>query len=83
MTDTNQAERSLASRWARLGGALVDTLAVLAIVVPLTVATGMLQAPFSAGRFGLVQQVGYLGIWLVAFLVLNGYLLIKRGLTIS
>ena len=46
-----------ASRWKRLGGAMIDSLISLIIFVPVMFATGVLQQITSGEGMNLVQQV--------------------------
>jgi uncharacterized RDD family membrane protein YckC len=72
-----------ASRWKRLGGAMIDTLISLIILVPVMFATGVLQQIYSGEGMNLVQQVAFFVAAWAAFLILNGYLLFNRGQTIG
>lgn len=74
---------NVASRWKRLGGAIIDILVVMAIVYPIMFATGILQQSFSEGNLTIGQQIFFSGVGCVVFLILNGYLLFKRGQTIG
>jgi len=73
----------LASRWARLGAALIDILVMLAIAVPIQIVVGVLdfsdmEASQSAGNqllSGLISIALYIAI--------NGYFLAKNGQTIG
>ena len=64
-------------------GAIIDTLIGLLIMVPIMLATGVLQLAFEGEEMTLEEQVVYAGVGFVAFLVVNGYLLFKRGQTIG
>jgi len=72
-----------ASRWKRLGGAMIDTLISLIIFVPVMFATGVLQQISSGEGMNLVQQIAFFVAAWAAFLILNGYLLFNRGQTIG
>lgn len=72
-----------ASRWKRLWGAIIDSLISLIIFVPVMYATGVLQQISSGESLNFVQQIAlFVAAW-AAFLILNGYLLLKRGQTIG
>ena len=72
-----------ASRWKRLFGAIIDSLISMIIFVPVMYATGVLQQISSGESLNIVQQAAlFVATWSV-FLILNGYLLFKRGQTIG
>jgi len=79
----NETTANLASRWKRLGGALIDGVLTAIVMVPVMAVTGMTSAaPGSEGMtFG--RRAGLFVLGCVVFLVLNGYLLYKRGQTIG
>jgi uncharacterized RDD family membrane protein YckC len=79
----NEAVADLASRWARLGGALIDGLIAMVICVPIMFATGVLQQAFRGQAMSLGQQAAFFVVGFLVFLILNGYLLLKRGQTIG
>jgi uncharacterized RDD family membrane protein YckC len=72
-----------ASRWKRLAGAMIDSLISLIIFVPVMFAMGVLQQISSGEGMNLVQQVAFFVAAWAAFLILNGYLLLKLGQTIG
>lgn len=77
----------LASRWARLGGAILDGLIMFALVFPLMFATGYWERAMSAAISGdgpaFMDQLEMVGLGLLAQLAVNGYLLNKYGQTIG
>lgn len=79
----NEVPSNLASRWRRLGGALIDGLISMVIIVPIMLATGVLQAAFSGEGMTIGQQAAFFVVGWVVFLILNGYLLLNRGQTIG
>jgi uncharacterized RDD family membrane protein YckC len=73
---------NLATRGARLGGAVIDAIISSIVMFPVLYYSGFWQSAM-AGEVHLGQQM-VLGIGgLVVFLLLNGYLLSKRGQTIG
>lgn len=72
----------LASRGARLGGAIIDTIIAMTIIFPAMIVSGYWERAM-AGDSAAADAVllGVLGM--VGFLVLNGYLLAKHGQTIG
>lgn len=79
---TVDAEQELASRLARLGGSIVDSLISLVIIVPVLLLTGYLGAVFG-DTVGLGVQLGLVVLTLVVFLAINGYMLATSGQTIG
>lgn len=75
---------NLASRWRRLGGALIDALVVVIVFfVPLTLFPGEFLQILGGREMTLGQQVILSASAWVVFLVLNVYLISKRGQTIG
>ena len=75
----------LASRWLRLGGAIIDTIFLVIVIVPLMFLFGLGaaftgQAP-AGGGFG-TQLLGVL-IGFGAFVAIQGYFLYSSGQTIA
>lgn len=79
----NEIETKLASRWKRLGGALIDAVISMVILVPLMIVTGVFQRVYRGEGMTTGQQASFFIIGWVIFLILNGYLLAKRGQTIG
>lgn len=79
----NQEITDLASRWKRLGGVLIDALIIMAIMVPIGLATGVWQQLASGQQMTIGQLAVQNVVGLVVFLLLNGYLLFKKGQTIG
>ncbi len=75
----------LASRGNRLGGALLDFLIELAIMLPLEISTGYWQVLMDAARehrtppYDQIMMWGL--VWVAIFLVVQGYPLLKDGQT--
>jgi uncharacterized RDD family membrane protein YckC len=80
---TVDTEQELASRLARLGGAIVDSLISFVIIVPIGYMTGYVDAALSgvSASLGTQLMMGVLGVVLVV--VLNGYLIATSGQTIG
>jgi len=80
--NTNESGYQLASRWARLGASIIDSLIAGAISFPLMYYTGTWHKLVS-GEYP-VFEIAMFGIFGVAvFLALHGYLLAKYGQTIG
>ncbi len=79
----------LASRWARLGGSLIDSILIMCITLPLmfltgffdTVTTGVDGQPPAQPPLLFSFFIGIVGI--VAFLLINGKFLLSDGQTIG
>jgi len=82
-TGMNEAVPDLASRWVRLGGALIDSFIAMVIIVPIMLATGVFQQASRGEPMSLGQQAAFFVVGFLVFLILNGYLLFKRGQTIG
>jgi len=79
----NEVALNLASRWKRLGGAMIDGVISSAIIVPIMVATGVLHRLVSGESMTIGQQAAFFVVGWIIFLLLNGYLLFNRGQTIG
>lgn len=77
--ETNQ----LASRWKRLGGALLDGLIVTAIYFPVMMAAGVFEQITQGEQITIGQRVFFFFFGLGGFLLINGYLLTKHGQTVG
>jgi len=78
----NEDVLTLASRWKRLGGILVDVLIVGGLHTLILLATNMLKQAYS-DQSTIQEQALYVVLGWVIFLILNGYLLYTRGQTIG
>jgi uncharacterized RDD family membrane protein YckC len=79
---TPWAEGTLAPRGARLAGSLIDTVAILALMLPLQWSTGTFRdmAAYSADRVAQVQW-GLVGLGVMS--ALNGYFWATRAQSIG
>ena len=75
-------EDILASRWARLGGSIVDTIALMLISGPVMYFTGFWERAMT-GNVPIMDTIIYGVFGLVVYLALNGYLLSKHGQTVG
>lgn len=71
-----------ASRLARLGARIVDTVIALAITVPVMSATNYWQRAFEQ-QVGLQEVLLYAAGGFAAYLLLHGYFLATRGQTLG
>lgn len=76
---------ALASRWLRLGAAILDGLLLLCIVLPIQWFGGFLPAVINAGRSGYSLPTTTLVLWgvlgLIAFIAVQGWPLHQSGQT--
>ena len=73
---------NLASRGARLGGAILDAIVSWIVIFPIMYYSGFWQSAM-AGEVHFGQQMMLATVGMLVFLLLNGYLLSKRGQTIG
>jgi uncharacterized RDD family membrane protein YckC len=73
----------LAGRGQRLGGALLDSLIAFLVTLPVMFIAGVFKQIGDGEAMSLGQQVFFFFFGLVLFLVINGYLLAKRGQTVG
>jgi uncharacterized RDD family membrane protein YckC len=73
----------LASRWKRLGGALLDSLIAMAISVPVMMVAGVFKQITQGQQMTIGQRVFFFAFGLVVFFIVNGYLLAKHGQTVG
>ena len=80
MTEMTQV---LASRWKRLGGALLDALITLAINFPVMFAAGIFAQIVEGKTMTTGQIIFFFFFGLAVFLAVNGYLLARHGQTVG
>lgn len=76
-------ELDLASRWARLGAALIDGVLSLIITLPLMYVTGGFDKILSGEEPSLMYSLIMLFVGTVVFVLLHGYFLTRDGQTIG
>ncbi len=72
----------LAGRFTRLAAAMVDSVLMMAIILPIQYLTGSFARTMSQ-QTGWLEQVGMSLFGFLVMLALNGYLLLNRGQTIG
>jgi uncharacterized RDD family membrane protein YckC len=72
----------LASLGRRLGGAIIDGILAFLVMFPLMFVTGYWESAMT-GVQSASDTLLLLALWIVAFLIINGYLLAKSGQTIG
>ena len=73
----------LADRSKRFLGSLIDGLLMLIITIPILILTGILRPALQGKNPTAGQQFFSMLLGLAVFLILNGYLLAKKGQTIG
>jgi len=79
----NEIYPNLASLDKRLVGAIIDAAITLAILFPIWYSTGLFQKISNGQSMTTSEEIIYFIVGLVIFLILQGYLLYKRGQTIG
>ncbi len=79
---TNETSQ-LASRWKRLGGALLDGLIGTAILLPVVMVAGVFKHIPQGEQMTIGQRVFFFFFGLGVFLLINGYLLAHHGQTVG
>lgn len=83
LDDQSEAgEVELAGRWRRLGGAIIDSMVMLVLVVPLFVYMGVFN-PGAAQEQNILMQLLLVAIGFAAWLLVNGYLLYRYGQSVG
>ncbi|HSC85455.1 MAG TPA: RDD family protein [Pseudomonas sp.] len=83
LEEHSAAQPLLASRGARLGAVLIDTLLLALVSVPIAFFDGTLSAAQQGIEPSLGQQLLSLLVGLVAFVLIHGYLLKHYGQTVG
>ena len=73
----------LASRWARVGAAIIDFIIMMAITVPVGVGVGVIDFSDMDASPSVGDQLLSSLISVALYLVVNGYLLAKNGQTVG
>lgn len=85
VADVAPASGELASRWLRLGGAIIDGIILIIVFLPFAFLFG-LGAAFTGQAVeapGFMTQVGSMVLGFVVFLAVQGYFLHTSGQTIA
>ena len=77
------SKASLASRFQRFIGAMIDNLISMAIIFPIIYALGIWETVMSGGELSFAHQILLFIMEQIVFLGVNGYLLVKQGQTIG
>jgi len=81
--ETDDSTKALASRWARLGASIVDTIILMVIFLPIMFLFGIFDTISAGEEPGFLVMLGMAGVSIVIFVILNGKLLVNHGQTIA
>lgn len=81
--EVDDSEKPLASRWARLGASIIDSIIMMLILVPTMYFTGGFEGVLEGREPGFVYMFGMGILSLVIYLVINYRLLVTNGQTIG
>ncbi|MGX5201054.1 RDD family protein [Aliikangiella sp. IMCC44632] len=73
----------LASRWARLGASLIDTIILMCVLIPLMFMTGGLYTIEAGIEPSLTYNLMISALLIVAFVLINGAFLVRDGQTLG
>ncbi len=73
----------LASRWARLGAAIVDIIVMLILYFPIAIVAGMIDFSDLEASQSISNQILSTVLSIAIYLVINGYLLAQNGQTVG
>jgi uncharacterized RDD family membrane protein YckC len=79
----SESTQELASRWKRLGGALLDSIIAMVIHFPVIIISGVFKQLSQGQRLTIGQHIFFLFFAIAVFLAVNGYLLAKHGQTVG
>lgn len=83
VNQVDDSEKPLASRWARLGASIIDSIIMMFVVVPVMYFTGGFDGIMEGREPGFVYMFGMGILSLVAYLVINYRFLVTNGQTIG
>jgi uncharacterized RDD family membrane protein YckC len=81
--DPTPGEGELASRWLRLGGAIIDAIILIVVLLPFIFMFGLGAAMMGEGGAGYGTQVAGTVLGFVLFVAVQGYFLNQSGQTIA
>lgn len=79
----DDSEKPLASRWARLGASIIDSVIMMLIVLPVMYFTGGFDSIMEGREPGFVYMFGMGVFSLIVFFVINYRFLVASGQTIG
>ena len=79
----DDSEKPLASRWARLGASIIDSIIMMVVLVPTMYFTGGFDGMMEGREPGFAYMFGMGILSLVIYLVINYRFLVSNGQTIG
>lgn len=83
LVEGESTEIELASRLSRLGAAIIDSIIIMAITLPLMYFTGGFEVMQNDGEVSWQYNLMIGGVGIAAFFLINANLLMKQGQTIG
>lgn len=81
--DTEGTATILASRWSRLGAAIVDGIIMGVVILPLMFFTGVFSTISEGDDPSFLLMLGLTVVSIIVFVLINGKLLVNHGQTIA
>jgi uncharacterized RDD family membrane protein YckC len=79
----DDSEKPLASRWARLGASIIDSIIMLVIILPVMYFTGGFEGMMEGVQPGFVYSFGIAVLGIIVFFAINYRYLVTNGQTIG
>ncbi|MCE3251871.1 MAG: hypothetical protein K0Q67_881 [Cellvibrio sp.] len=79
----DDSEKPLASRWARLGASIIDSIIMMVIVIPVMYFTGGFDGIMEGRQPGFVYSLGMAVLGIIVFFAINYRYLIANGQTVG
>lgn len=76
-------EHKLADRGKRLGGALIDGIIAVVVILPIMYVAGVFDRIQEGQQMSITQTVVFFFVGLAVYLAINGVLLVKHGQTVG
>lgn len=77
------SEKPLASRWARLGASIIDSIIMMVIILPVMYFTGGFEGIMEGVQPSFVYTLGIAVVGIIVFFVINYRLLVTSGQTVG
>lgn len=83
VNQVDDSEKPLASRWARLGASIIDSIIMMVILLPVMYFTGGFDGIMEGVQPGFVYSLGIAVLGIIVFFVINYRYLIASGQTVG
>lgn len=77
------SEKPLASRWARLGASIIDSIIMMVIILPVMYFTGGFDGIMAGVQPGFVYTLGIAVLGIIVFFAINYRYLVTNGQTVG